>query len=87
MLQTNAMIHGQYIRLTKLMRWKSRTQINIIHSLKVKCWDKMSQFSIESLISCLEVIWLCDLIECVHAVASQSQSGLLLKSGMAFSKH
>ena len=22
MLQTNAMIHGQYIRLTKLMRWK-----------------------------------------------------------------
>ena len=47
---------GTMARLPELFEVAEKFQLKII--------------SIESLISCLEVIWLCDLIECVHAVAS-----------------
>ena len=74
MLQTNAMIHGQYIRLTKLMRWKvkntdkyyplAESQVLGQNVTAVLNWKLNFMFG-----GCLA---LCDLIECVHATASAS---------------
>ena len=71
MLQTNAMIHGQYIQLTKLMRWKvkntdkyyplAESQV-LGQNVTVLNWKFNFMFG-----GCLA---LCDLIECVHATAS-----------------